>query len=123
MKEIKGVVVSGSGTAKLYVGLPWVRRQLREKLGFEPYPGTLNLKVEKADRKTLEEKARIEITPAEGFYRGLLTEVLVEGSIKAAVVIPLKPGYPGDLVEVVAAENLRKKLRLKDGDLITLQIP
>ncbi|KYH36309.1 MAG: riboflavin kinase [Candidatus Bathyarchaeota archaeon B24] len=123
MTRIRGVVASGLGVAKIYLNRPWVRRQLREKLGFDPYPGTLNLKVDRAARRTLEEKACSEIVPAEGFYKGLLAEVFVEGSIRGAVVIPLKPGYPEDLVEIIAAENLREKLNLKDGDCVTIQLP
>jgi len=122
MIRVIGVVTSGLGVAGFYVNLPWVRRQLREKLGFEPYPGTLNLKVDREARRTLEKKACAEIVPAEGFYKGLLVEVLVEDSIRAAAIIPLKPDYPEDLVEIIAAENLREKLSLKDGDRVTVQL-
>jgi len=123
MTRIKGIVTSGLGVAKFYLSRSWVRRQLREKLGFEPYPGTLNLKVDRAARRVFEEKACSEIAPAKGFYKGLLVEVFVEGSIRAAAVIPLKPDYPEDLVEIIAAENLREKLNLKDGDPVTVHLP
>ncbi|MBS7611055.1 CTP-dependent riboflavin kinase [Candidatus Bathyarchaeota archaeon] len=123
MLIFKGKVVSGLGLGKLYITLPWVVTQIREIFGFTPYPGTLNLKVEKDVRKFIEERADVEIKPAEGFCRGLTVEVFVEGNVRAVAVIPKVIGYPEDLIELIAAENLRFKLNLKDGDDVTVQLP
>jgi len=118
----RGRVVSGRGYGKFYVTLPWVIAQIEEKFGFTPYPGTLNLKVEKDVRSLVEEKAKVEIEPAEGFCRGLAIEVLIGNAVKAVVVIPKVANYPEDLIELVAAENLRLKFNLKDGDEVTVKL-
>ncbi|MEM1570234.1 MAG: DUF120 domain-containing protein [Candidatus Bathyarchaeia archaeon] len=123
MLALKGKVVSGLGLGRFYVTLPWVITQIQEKFGFTPYPGTLNLKVDKDARRLIEEKADVEIKPAEGFCRGLAAEVFIEGCVKAIAVIPKVANYPEDLIELVAAENLRFRLNLKDGDDVTIQLP
>ena len=119
----RGRVVSGLGFGKFYVTLPWVVAQIEEKFGFTPYPGTLNLKVEKDVRSFVEEKARVEIEPAKGFCRGLAAEVFIGETIRAVVIIPKVADYPEDLIELVAAENLRLKFNLKDGDEVTVKLP
>ncbi len=44
---IKGKVFSGLGEGKYYVSLQGYKKQFEEKLGFTPYPGTLNLRIPK----------------------------------------------------------------------------
>lgn len=123
MMNFKGRVVSGLGLGKFYATLPWFVAQIRERFGFTPYPGTLNLKVDKDIRMLIESKANVEIEPTDGFCRGLAIEVFIEGIVKAVVVIPRVVNYPEDLVEIVAAENLRLKLNLNDGDEVLIQLP
>ena len=48
MKEdlvITGKIVSGAGEGAYFTQIDWVSRQCSEKLGFIPYPGTLNLDI------------------------------------------------------------------------------
>jgi CTP-dependent riboflavin kinase len=68
-KEIvlKGTVFSGRGKGRHFVDLPWARKQFQEKLGFNPYPGTLNLRLlKKSDLDTLKKAIGITISPEEG---------------------------------------------------------
>ncbi len=37
---------AGQGQGRSFTRLDWVRRQFRDKLGFAPYPGTLNLQID-----------------------------------------------------------------------------
>ena len=41
----KGSVFSGNGEGRKFIELPWVKRQIQEKLGFTPYLGTLNIRL------------------------------------------------------------------------------
>ena len=70
----EGTVFSGQGRGKKFVELPWVKRQVEEKLGFSPYPGTLNLRltgknVEK--RRLLENAGGLTVEPQTGYYSGV----------------------------------------------------
>jgi CTP-dependent riboflavin kinase len=49
MVTIRGKVFVGLGEGGKFVALEWVEKQIKEKLGFKPYPGTLNLKIEEKE--------------------------------------------------------------------------
>ncbi len=126
MKRIKlsGTLFSSRGDGKKFLELPWVTQQITEKLGFAPYPGTLNLKLseESAKRRKLLEKAHsIKIHPAEGYCNGKLFKAFIE-TLECAIVIPEVAGYPKDVLEVIAAVNLRAQLQFEDGSEVTVTI-
>ena len=43
--QLEGKVVSGMGEGAYYMSLEGYRMQFNDKLGYEPYAGTLNLKL------------------------------------------------------------------------------
>lgn len=124
MKRIKltGKVFSGTGEGRKYLTLPWVKRQIEEKLGFTPYPGTLNILLSEESarrRKLLETTDAMKIHPAEGYCSGLLHKAYIE-EVECAIVIPEVAGYPRDYLEVISADYLRAKFQLEDGDIVTV---
>ena len=126
LKRIKltGKIFSGAREGEKFVSLPWVRRQIEEKLCFAPYPGTLNLILSEEStrhRKLLETVSSTEICPVEGYSSGILYKAQV-GKLKCAIVIPKVANYPEDCLEIIAADNLREKLKLRDGKSITITV-
>jgi riboflavin kinase len=122
---LKGKVFSGKGEGTEFLNLPWVRKQIEEKLGFIPYEGTLNVKLHKDSvnlRRMLTSASGIEILPQPGFCHGRLFKACLMGTVVCAVVVPGVSGYPEDVIELVASVNLREKLQLLDGDLVNVKI-
>jgi len=120
---LKGKVFSGGGTGSLFVNLPWARKQFRTVLGFNPYPGTLNLRMSGTDIAELRHATRgIKIESPKGFYGGRCFEALVLNRVRGAVVVPDVPGYPSDVLEILAPINLREELGLKDGMELTVTV-
>jgi riboflavin kinase len=122
--ELSGKVFSGRGEGEKFLELPWVKRQVKEKLGFIPYHGTLNVRLseESAKRRKLLEKATsMKVCPAEGYCSGKIFKAFV-GVLECAIVIPEVAGYPRDVLEIIAPANLREKLQLADGDKITVTV-
>lgn len=121
---MQGTVISGEGAGTKFVKLPWVKKQFIQKLGFNPYPGTLNLRlpVETKVKDLMDKAEGVQIKPAKGFFRGKCFKALVMNRIKGAVVTPEVPDYPADLLEVLAPVNLRKTLQLKDGEKVQITI-
>jgi riboflavin kinase len=120
----RGTVFSGTGSGKRFVGLPWVKRQIEEKLGFSPFSGTLNLHLDKegAGKKVLLEKAEgIVVEPQVGYCSGILFKACI-GALECAVVVPQVPSYPSDVLEVIAPVCLREHLKLVDGSLVTASV-
>jgi len=122
---LRGKVFSGQGGGTRFTEFPWVRNQIIEKLGFEPSPGTLNLKLTKesivAKRQILKWKA-VEIVPVKGFCCGLCFKARIMENVEGAIIIPQVPSYPEDVLEVIAPLSLREKLRLRDGDEVRLTV-
>jgi len=122
--ELVGRVFTGQGEGRRYVELAWVKQQVKEKLGFDPYPGTLNLRLneETAKRRVMLEKdAKLRLCYSEGYCTGLLFKASVD-DVACGVVIPQVEDYPENVLEVVAPVNLKHKLRLRDGDLFTVMV-
>ncbi|MEM3602382.1 MAG: DUF120 domain-containing protein [Candidatus Bathyarchaeia archaeon] len=122
---LKGRVSHGLGEGAKFVGFPWAEKQIREKLGFTPYPGTLNIKLERnciEYLKILRNAYGVEITPPNGYCSGKCFKAYLMDNFECAVVIPEVKGYPEDLVEVIAPLNLRRHFKLKDGDIIMVKV-
>ncbi len=121
---VKARVFSGEGNGRRYIELPWVKKQIKEKMGFESYRGTLNLTLS-SDAKiiSLLNKAKgLRIIPEKGFFPGRLHKALINGEVYGAVVQPEVPGYPENVLEVVAPVSLRERFGLRDGDEVELKI-
>lgn len=120
---LRGRVVSGQGEGQHYISREGYHEQFREKLGFEVFPGTLNIKLERPFDPTGLRMIEIEGFLDEGrtFGRCCCYRVNVQG-INAAIVRPARSRYPPDLVEVVAPISLRSSLGLADGDEVMLML-
>ena len=126
MKKVNltGTVFSGGGEGKKFLELPWVKQQIKQKLGFAPYPGTLNvmLSEESETRRKLLEKAHfIKICPAGAYCTGALFKAFI-GAFQCAIIVPEVKGYPKELLEIIAPHNLREALQLEDGSEITVTV-
>ncbi len=116
--ELNGRVFSSRGEGKKFLELSWVKQQIKQKLGFTPYPGTLNIKLSEKSvthKKLLENAASTKVYPAEGYHSGILIKAFI-GKLECAIVIPEVTGYPNEVLEIIAPANLRETLQLKDGD-------
>lgn len=121
--ELSGEVTSGLREGGKYLGLAWVQVQIEEKLGFFPYSGTLNLRLdgESVKRRGLLKEYQALKLCRNGFCTGFLFKASVN-ELTCGIVIPQVANYPEDELEIVANENLRKKLVLHDGDKIKVTV-
>jgi riboflavin kinase, archaea type len=117
-----GTAFSGQGRGKVFVEMPWVMRQLKEITGFTPYPGTLNIRltaVSTTQRTRLTPELGALVKPENNYLPGYLYKAKIS-EVDCYAVIPAVPGYPENVLEIVAAENLRSKLNVKDGDSVSV---
>jgi len=123
--RIKGKVFSGKGEGAKFIKLPWVRKQIKEKLDFIPHPGTLNIKLAEdgiKHKKLLKKAKSMEISQSMGFCRGKCFKAYLVDNLDCAIVVPEVKNYPEDILEIIASINLRKKLQLEDGDIVEVKI-
>lgn len=121
-----GETCSGLGEGASFTALEWVRREFLAKLGFEPYPGTFNLRMGGPDwdaaKRIMAREAGIAITPEPGFCAAKCFHVVVAGCITGAVVFPEVAGYPADKFEVISAVPVRQALGVADGATIAVSV-
>lgn len=125
--ELTGHVITGLGEGQYYTTIKGYHDQFVNLLGFEPYPGTLNIKLEQESigcRTLLNMKDKVTI---EGFTSrnrtfggGRCFPVSLGNGTRGAIMIPDRTHYPDDIIEIISTENLREHLGLKDGSKITV---
>lgn len=127
MERLAGAVVSGVSDGAYFVGLAWVRDAIRRIAGFDPYPGTLNVRLLGTEtllrwRGILKSAGISFMPPDPGSCGGRLLPVVVGDRIRAAVVIPDLTRYEDEVLEVIAPVHLRTALGLQDGDPVALSV-
>ena len=125
-KILYGKVIPGLGEGQYYISLEGYRKQFKEKLGFDPYPGTLNLKLERSSielRKRINANIRISGFTDQNrtFGGGSCFNVMIK-DIRGAVIIPERTHYPEEIIEVIAPLNLREYLNIKDGSIVQVEV-
>jgi len=127
---LEGVTFTGLGEGAYYIAIDQYRKQFIEKLGFDPYPGTLNLKLTTDyDIKTRSELEGYPAIEIEGFKSENRTfgpvkcyPVIIENKVKGALISALRSHYDASVIEVIAPVFLRKHLKLKDGHKVKVEI-
>ena len=124
---IPGRIVSGAKKGAFFTQLEWVREQCLEKLGFAPWPGTLNLEIP-IDRVPMIERLVVEegfelVSPDENYCSGHVIPVSVDG-IAGAIVFPADNVrvHTKNVVEIISPEMLKDILDVQDGDSVMITI-
>ena len=130
--SLSGVVTSGMGEGRHYITLPGYMVQFKEKLGYEPYAGTLNVDLtEESVRRRARIGALDPVTidgwedddrtygPAYCYPATLRAE---EAYSPAHVIAPERTHHDDDHLEVIAPDRLRDALELDDDDEVTVHV-
>lgn len=129
---IEGAVFKGVGEGAYYIAQEGYSKQFEKKLGFKPYPGTLNLKIIKRPDfqiRNLLESASFKGINIEGFKDQDRTfgpvkcfRVKINDTIEGALLLIRRTHYREEVLEIIAPVYLRDKFNLKDGDLVKVSI-
>ena len=130
--NFEGEVVSGMGEGSYYMSLSGYKQRFKEKLGYEPYPGTLNIKLNSkiyVDRR--KEISKFPSLTLEGFS----DETRTYGWVKCypanlnesenpncAVLILERTHYDDTIMEIIAPFSIKEEYKLKNGDLIKFKV-
>ncbi len=126
----RGALFTGLGEGGYYISLKGYSKSFARALGFEPFPGTLNLRLDNEamveQRRRLDALQGIEIP---GFTDGKRTygpvkvfRARIAGRHPGAVLAIERTHYDSSVLEIISPVNLRKALRLKDGDECSLTV-
>jgi riboflavin kinase, archaea type len=117
---LAGTVASGLGEGRYYLSQPGYVVQFTERLGYAPFPGTLNVRIGGNDLRRIEVVAgwrgtRIDGFQASGRTFGGATCFAARLNGKGCHLIRPDRSHYQDVVEFIARENLRELLGVQDG--------
>jgi riboflavin kinase, archaea type len=142
----EGKIVTGMGEGAYYMSLEGYKKQFQNKLGYEPFPGTLNVKIE--DKNYLNSRKDLINYPSifiDGFknsdrtfgwvrcYPATISQETklcldmtqsqtTDISYDVHVLLLERTHHNNNLIEVIGPLNLKESLNLKNGDTIVVMI-
>ena len=128
--ELNGSVISGLGEGAYYMALNGYTKQFKAKIGYVPFPGTLNIKLNHLQAtqiiQQLDELDNVEIDP---FSDGKRTygwvkcfHVTLNNSNKCELIRLERTHHDSSVIELISKNNLRKTARLQTGSKVTVRI-
>ncbi len=124
---LEGTVSSGLGEGGYYLSLPGYRQQFEERLGYTPFPGTLNLRLGARELTEVDALRGLPGIPIAGFsdggrsFGGARCHPATVRGKEAHVILPDRSHYR-DVLEIIAPVSLRRALHLKDGERLAVKV-
>ncbi len=125
--EIEGEVDSGLFQGAYYISKEGYQRQIKEKLNYEAFPGTLNIKIKEEE---YDKRQRLERGPSirlEGFKDGerafgaaRIYPCIINGEEEGALIVAERSIHDYGVMEIISPHYLRRKMELADGDKIKI---
>jgi len=133
--SFEGTVTSGMGEGRHYISLSGYMSQFRTRLGYEPFPGTLNVDLtpESVHARGELDAMEDEATPIDGWEDGDRTfgpatcyAARIEADDgaydEAHVIVPERTHHDATQLEIIAPVKLRDALDLADEDAIRIAV-
>ncbi|UWG49454.1 CTP-dependent Riboflavin kinase [Halalkaliarchaeum sp. AArc-CO] len=137
---LRGQVISGMGEGRHYISLPGYMEQFRERLGYEPFPGTLNVELDEESARSRAGLRSIDGVAIDGWEdeeRTFGPATCYPASVRrsnegrtdgarsvdlAHVIVPERTHHDEENLELIAPDKLRTELDLEDGNRVTVEI-
>jgi riboflavin kinase len=120
------------GEGAYYMSLEGYKTQFKEKLGFQPYPGTLNVKLsEMMFANSRRDIDRCHYIYIDGFNDGSRTYGWVkcypadinDGKVpNSAILVLERTHYDNSLLELIAPVSIKEYLDIQNGDKIKISV-
>ena len=128
--ELKGTLVSGMGEGAYYMGLKGYTKQFQSKIGYVPFPGTLNVRLDqKIHQETIKQFETLNGIKIKSFSDGKRTYGWVKcfpcklnDSTNCELIILERTHHDDSIIELISKSCLRKTAKLKDGSKISIKI-
>lgn len=121
---LEGIIVRGLGEGTYFTSMQHYQNEIKEKLGFKAYPGTLNLKVNKKQIDLLKKINSIKI---DGFksnnktFGGVNCFKAKIDNIIGSIIIPDLTKHK-NIIEFIAPVHLKSEIKIKDGAKIKVEL-
>jgi riboflavin kinase len=122
---INGKITSGLGKGAFFLSQNFYKNRFNEELGFIPFPGTLNIIVEKEFLEIIKniKLNKSNLISGEGDFGSVrYIKAILEDKINGAIVFPDKTSHEENYLEFISNKNLRKTFNFKNNDKVQLKI-
>lgn len=122
---LSGILVRGLGEGTYFMSMQHYKKEIKKRLGFNAYPGTLNLKVGKKQMDVLKNIKSIKINGFKSKNRTFGGASCYQAKIKSingSIIVPDLTKHKKDIIEFIAPVHLKSELKLKDGDKIKVEL-
>ena len=130
--EMEGALDTGLGEGGYYISKRGYMKQFEKRLGWRPFEGTFNLRLEENEVPKIEAMKAAKGILIEGFEQEgrtfgkawLFKCVLINGSkkVKKCAVISPKRTHYRRVIEVISPLYLRDELKAEDGESFVVRI-
>ena len=129
--ELKGKLVSGMGEGAYYMSLKGYTRQFKTKIGYIPFPGTLNVQLDQERYlQTISQFDTANGIMIKSFSDGKRTygwvkcfKATLNKTVQCHIIRLERTHHDPHIVELVSVSNIRKTCKLQDGSKVTIKIP
>jgi len=114
----------GLGEGAFFMSMPYYRKEIKKKLGFSAYPGTLNIKVTKKQADLLKNINCIEINGYKSgnkIFGGVKCHKAKIKNINGSIIIPDLTKHK-NVIEFIAPIHVKSELNLKEGDKVKIEL-
>lgn len=129
--EFMGNIISGMGEGAYYMSMKGYTKQFKSKLGYVPFPGTLNVKLK--DKKFIEAKRELDVHEGikiDGFSDGKRTygwvkcyPAKINNSVDGILITLERTHYDDSILELISHTNIKKAAKLSTGSQISIRVP
>lgn len=128
---LKGILVTGMGEGAYYMALNGYTKQFKAKIGYIPFPGTLNVKLGKKEyTEAVRQFEGMDGIHIDGYSDGKRTygwvkcfNAKLNSSIDCQLIRLERTHHDNSTIELISKNNLRKIAKLSDGSKVTIAIP
>ena len=128
--ELNGSIISGLGEGAYYMALNGYTKQFKVKIGYIPFPGTLNIKLNQLQAtQIIQQLDDLDGVTIEPFSDGKRTygwvkcfHATLNESIKCELIRLERTHHDSSVIELISKNNLRKTARLQTGSKVTVRI-
>ena len=128
--DLKGTLVSGMGEGAYYMGLKGYTKQFISKIGYVPFPGTLNVRLDKKiHQESIKQFETLDGIKIKSFSDGKRTYGWVKcfpaklnNSVNCQLIILERTHHDDSVIELISKTCLRKNAKLKDGSKVSIKI-
>lgn len=129
--ELKGTLISGMGEGAYYMSLKGYTKQFKSKIGYIPFPGTLNVRLDKKiHQEAIKQFENLGGIIIESFSDGKRTygwvkcfHAKINQSINCELIILERTHHDNSIIELISKVCIRKSAKLKNGSQVTITIP